>query len=175
MPNIVQNILRVTGPLDVVADFLDVNVAQAGGYRIAPWSRNMQPERYSDGQTHEPRETRLFTFAGLVPIPQSVLDAGYSDAGHDWQRENWGVKWDAGKPEVVQVSNGAIITFTTAWSSPLAWLRVAVGRFQVLHFELFARDEYPWTLSVDAYTYDGDAEWEQVYGETIQTDSEVDA
>ena len=159
MPNHVENILRISGTEEDLAAFKAICHGKSPEYAPPkipiPWGRQLPKEE-------------VLTFSGIVPVPAEILAKTYDKAGYDWQHENWGTKWDAyGPPQVVQVGRDLIYTFQTAWAPPLKWLRAAVEKFPTLHFELFARDEYPYTMSVDAYyTDDGAVSWEECYGES---------
>jgi len=163
MPNHVSSVLRVTGDEAQLQAFRSA----CQGFGVAYAQSSIEAEL---GIAPEPRVETCLTFHGIVPVPADVQAQTFDPAGYDWQRANWGTKWDAyGHPQVFQAGNGALIyTFETAWSAPLPWLRAAVKRFSKLTFELWSRDEYPWCMSVLA-CHDEDApngiRWEECYGE----------
>jgi len=99
------------------------------------------PAVYPEEQGDNPQEEveQFFTFNSMVPVPDYVLQAGYSEAGYEWQSSHWGTKWDVGKDEVVIVEeDDTHITyhFSTAWSPPLPWVEKVSLFFPSLTFEL---------------------------------------
>lgn len=70
-------------------------------------------------------------FEILVPVPLNVWrgDVGsnhqeaFKRVGLDWQRENWGTKWNAyGQVPVERSTDALTIRFQTAWTPPYPWL-----------------------------------------------------
>jgi hypothetical protein len=101
MPNWVYNKLSVLGRKEDVDAFVDKARGQAAIY---PESRNTQ-------------HVRELTFNSFLPVPEEVLKAGYSTTGYDWQRANWGGKWDAGSVHVDRYADTHVMyTYETAWS-----------------------------------------------------------
>jgi hypothetical protein len=164
MPNNVENVLRVTGPSARVEKFAKACAGTPPQFaQTAFEKRNKlnQPTR---------RKPIVLSFHGVAPIPASVLAAGYDPAGYEWCRANWGTKWNAyGAIQCVKVRGGLCYFFETAWQPPEAWLRACAAKFPSLHFELWARDEYPYCMTIDAYD-SGDDDighvFEVCYGES---------
>lgn len=106
MPNWCNNHLRITGPAKDVERFKEKAIGHS------PWEKppaNVEPE--------------ILNFHSLMPIPDEVLKAGYEDAGYDWERNNWGCKWGACEPGLVDEWDGGLIYgFDTAWSPPLPFV-----------------------------------------------------
>ena len=76
----------------------------------------------------------------MVPVPDGVLAAGYEAAGYDWERENWGCKWGAQNPTIVDQWEGHVeFEFDTAWSPPMEFLETVAkrlpGLLMILEYE----------------------------------------
>jgi hypothetical protein len=112
MPNWCYNKLTITGPEADVRSFKE----KAAG--PCPW---LKPDE---------TEVEVLNFHSLVPVPDEVLQAGYEAAGYHWERENWGCKWGADEPQILDEGGNCIIyEFCTAWSPPIEFLqKVAVQR-----------------------------------------------
>ena len=118
MPNWCLNKLTVTGPEAEVQGFK----AKAVGH--SPW---FKPEGEPD----------VLNFHSLVPVPDQVLKAGYEAAGYDWERENWGCKWGAENPTLLDEWEGCLIyEFDTAWSPPTEFLQKVAVQLPALVFVL---------------------------------------
>lgn len=121
MPNWCANKLTVTGPAAEVLAFED----RALGH--APWLESQELEE----------RPNVLNFHSLVPIPDEVLAAGYGDAGHNWEMENWGCKWGATEACILDEWEGFIAyEFNTAWSPPLEFLQTAAKNWPNLTFVL---------------------------------------
>ena len=109
MPNWCSNSLTITGPR------ADVQAFKTKAVGHSPWE---QPEGKPD----------VLDFHSLVPVPEQVLQAGYESAGYNWEKENWGCKWGAEGPTIVDEWEGHLeYEFYTAWSPPIEFLqKVAV-------------------------------------------------
>lgn len=125
MPNWCKNILQINGPSE---DLMRFKVAAVG---YSPWS---EPE------ADEPPS--VFNFHSLMPVPETVLCAGYSSAGYDWELENRGCKWSARSPWIESEHEHEIVYFfETAWSPPLQLLRHLSGKWPKLKFGISFMDE----------------------------------
>jgi len=155
MPNHVENILRISGPADDLVKFETICRGKSPEYKPSSLMIEL-------GLHKEEDKEEVLTFSGIVPVPAEIVAQTYDRAGYDWQNENWGTKWDAyGPPQMVQMGTSLLYTFQTAWNAPELWLRAAAQSFKTLRFELFARSEQPFSLSIVAF-HDGDGElqWE---------------
>lgn len=79
-------------------------------------------------------------FEILVPVPLNVWrgDVGsvhmesFKRVGIDWQRENWGTKWNAyGHKPIERTDEALIIRFETAWRPPYAWLAAVFNHLRL--------------------------------------------
>lgn len=59
---------------------------------------------------------------------------------YDWNRENWGTKWNA-YAQNDERSEGNIIYFQTAWSAPIELIRELSGQFPKVTIQLDYADE----------------------------------
>jgi len=106
MPNWCHNKLTIAGPEADVRSFKE----KAAGR--CPW---MKPEE---------TEEEALNFHSLIPVPDEVLKAGYEAAGYDWERTNWGCKWGAENPMLLDEGGTCLIyEFDTAWSPPMEFLQ----------------------------------------------------
>ncbi len=100
------------------------------------------PQGSWDTDRKEP-EPEPFSFHAIIPIPDIVLAAGYSETGYKWQCSNWGTKWGAyDYGPVKRGKNVVTYTFDTAWAPPLPVLAQASHRWGVL-VALSYHEEYP--------------------------------
>lgn len=118
MPNWCLNKLTITGPQ------ADVQAFKAKAVGHSPWEK---PEG----------EPAVLNFHSLVPVPEEVLKAGYESAGYNWERENWGCKWGASDPRILDEWETCVMyEFYTAWSPPIEFLTVVAKQLPTLKFIL---------------------------------------
>ena len=118
MPNWCSNNLTITGPQ------VDVEAFKTKAVGHSPWE---EPEGEPD----------TLNFHSLVPVPEEVLKAGYEPAGHDWELANWGCKWGASDPEILDEWEGHVeYEFHTAWSPPIEFLQKVAVQWPSLVFVL---------------------------------------
>lgn len=92
----------------------------------------------------KPEEVQLaeFSFHAVVPIPDDILAAGYSQSGYNWQIGHWGTKWDVGEFNLVEPSSMELIYhFDTAWSPPVEWVKKASAQMPQYIFSLAFHEE----------------------------------
>jgi hypothetical protein len=91
---------------------------------------------------------REIDFSTLLPYPINIWhgntgsrhEAVFPGTGLDWNRANWGTKWNAygldekERKPIVQTKDTLVLTFETAWSPPMGWI-VAILNFFSLDFE----------------------------------------
>lgn len=162
MPNHTENVLRVSGPKDELDRFERVCRGRSPQYAESEVDRKLFGPRREEPET-------CLTFSGVVPVPAVILLGTYDRLGYDWQTKHWGTKWDAyGPPELLRTENGSLVyLFRTAWCPPRPWLRAAAAKFPGLRFELFARDEYPYCVTIVADRYEDGPSWQECYGESV--------
>jgi len=112
------NNLTITGPEP------DVQAFKTKAVGHSPWEE-------AEG------EPDALNFHSLVPVPEEVLKAGYESAGYDWEMANWGCKWGASDPGVLEEWNGHVeYEFYTAWSPPEKFLQTVAVQWPTLVFVL---------------------------------------
>jgi len=122
MPNWCSNELMVFGSYDDVRAFMD----KAKGK--SPWTRRCDLEC---------EEENLLNFHSLAPVPEEILGAGYDNAGHLWEAQNWGCKWGASQVRIIDEWDGLVVyEFDTPWSPPIPFLEKVAKQFAGLTFLL---------------------------------------
>lgn len=140
MPNYVYNNLKIIAEPSTLDRIISELCGENGCIdfdRILPIDRSAHqvPVFQLDGQ--RPYTAECIEIGEITPLPEGVKpltdEAGAVQIGtcFDWygaQTSIWGVKWNAGDSDIFRVSpDEAIITFSTAWSSPLPVID-AIGR-----------------------------------------------
>jgi hypothetical protein len=133
MPNWCHNHLYLRGDFADRREFETLNRGHAACYSEPPRQLTLRIVEAS---------TPLFplSFHSQVPVPASVLAAGFDPAGYDWQVRHWGTKWDLmDDTQVYEEDDDLAYIFETAWSPPIEWLRKVADRFQwlAMEFEYF--------------------------------------
>lgn len=146
MPNWCQNNLRVYGDTIEISEFKQATLKLV---------------------KEENLETTEFTFEGLYPTPEELLNSispakiedgeteeqfsarlkrlreeyGASD-WYEWRIENWGTKWDADETLILEDSVDELyLCFNTAWAPPTEWLKKVSLRFPNLNFVMDYMEE----------------------------------
>jgi hypothetical protein len=120
MPNWCDNHLTITGPNEDIARFKQ----QAVGH--SPWEPPLPDEKPS-----------VLNFHSLVPIPAEVLQAGYEDAGYEWENNHWGCKWGACSADLIDDNGDSLLYgFDTAWAPPIKFLEAVAKLWPTLTFIL---------------------------------------
>jgi hypothetical protein len=153
MPNWCENKLRIEGKKEEIDKFLSVlkpdNVFW-GHDSITTISGMME---YLDSlgidsnvraslrkKIDEQDANGLALLSSTFPIPDEVILAGYSDIGYKWCRDNWGTKWDVyidlDKDTLYKDDEYIEMSFDSAWSPPVAWLKNIAPLYPELEFEL---------------------------------------
>lgn len=146
MPNWSYNYLNITGKAGELKRFL-----KDGLYGYEPiYTPIHEFEIELNKKSEAPQLTR--TMNVIVPVPQDVLTKGYSDAGYQWQCDNWGTKWDfcdmndnGTEEEVKMAMDDEIMSlsynYSTAWSPNEPWVIKASKQFPTLLFDLSYEEE----------------------------------
>ena len=79
----------------------------------------------------------------FMQIKKFPLSGKSDDRWYDWNRENWGTKWNAGKAEVYVCKYGDHVQFKfqTAWAAPVEILLALRDQYPDLQFNWFYRIE----------------------------------
>lgn len=75
----------------------------------------------------------VIDFAVLLPAPLNCwqgssnikTDEAFPHGWYDWNRKNWGTKWNAyglSEDALCEVDDSTVLTFQTAWSTPRGWI-----------------------------------------------------
>lgn len=84
----------------------------------------------------------------------AIAACGYA-TWFDWNRANWGTKWNAYEYEDVQRSQGVFVCrFQTAWTVPEPILQALAARYPTLAFETHSFDEM-WNFALHGQSHDG--------------------
>ena len=110
MPNWCWNHLEVSGDEKQLQEFVEKSL--------------VSPEE------NEIHDGTGFSFEGTLP-------RGDRKDWYDWSVNNWGTKWDAYEPEILNNDiNFFSVSFETAWSPPIAWIDNIMQDFPDLCFTL---------------------------------------
>ena len=79
----------------------------------------------------------------FMQVKKFPLSGKSDDRWFDWNRENWGTKWNAGKAEVYVCKHGDHVQFKfeTAWCAPVEILLALRDQYPQLQFNWFYRIE----------------------------------
>jgi len=83
-------------------------------------------------------ENAKFSFEGILPTPQELLDKEDNTGGQDWYHwrcENWGTKWDASDIDFDDGEDYINVNYSTAWGPPIQWVETIAAKFPRLKFE----------------------------------------
>jgi hypothetical protein len=137
MPNYAFNQLTISGPAELLSDFLERNKGEGQVLSFAMMVPYPEEFRAMDRALEE-----FIRDHPDVPHQAQPKD-GYNSGGYEWCCMAWGTKWDAVDPWVgpYETATGSItIRFDTAWSPPLPWLQVAAERWPDLILRLESED-----------------------------------
>lgn len=148
MPNWVYNTLTVEGEISPVAMF---KTKVSAPYEVM--SNEYNPETKSwDNKLIENSEVISFWNILRPPTDKLGLYHAVSNGTEDrtwgwyhWNTNNWGTKWDACNPEIVEEDqNKVVYRFDTAWSQPTPVLEQATNDYPDLTFTLEYEEEQGW-------------------------------
>lgn len=140
MPNWVYNHVAISGPRKVLERFIEV----AGQDNYLLKSRNE-----IDG---------TFSYSNFIIPPKNKLDEynetnGWKDGKrvgdteynwYNWNIRNWGVKWDAGSPELEDEGHQVVLRWESPWSVPEPVLHKMIEKFPKLQFDGRSEEEQGW-------------------------------
>lgn len=147
MPNWAENDLVIRGKPATLRKFVRENKGvyprYAGAEEMEKAMDAALPKALRIKMKTEAATPSLLCFHKSCPVPKSILKRTYDRAGYDWQTSNWGTKWGASEPEVVEDYAAGFVryTFRTAWSPPEGWLRAAAKKYPSLNFRLEYSEE----------------------------------
>jgi hypothetical protein len=186
MPNYCSNELYVRGEAKEIQRFLDACKGETPRYKLSEGEKRFYENDFNEVGDYSPVEHEQFTFNALVPVPQEILEIGYSNRegsainaimglekatdGYTWQIQNWGTKWDVNDPTINfnnEENEEAVLFFSTAWSPPVEWVDKVSELFPELEFELLYEEggccfagQHIWRDGILQYDEYVDSDWE---------------
>lgn len=127
MPNHVTNILTVSGDADKMQAMFEAIKSDEVGLGSIDFNKVIpMPEHIFRGN-----------------LGQAEREQYGSDNWYDWSVDNWGTKWNSyGYHDYTEKdSDGATLTFDTAWGSPQPVIAALAEKFPDLHFSHKWADE----------------------------------
>ena len=133
MPNHCENRLRVVGPPEALAAFVE----KAQGPNI--WGERVPltyhafvpyPEEYAEAD----RRVRALIESGENSL-EVVKTSGFNNGGYDWCCGRWGTKWDTYDLVYTIHPHEANYDFCSAWSPPLQVIAAMAHQHPELEFE----------------------------------------
>lgn len=146
MPNWVYNRVSITGNKKALDKFVEV----AG-------KENAVNKPYENG------EVSPFSYSNFLMPPKNRMREYHEDNGskpdgkggwiktgdtewnwYNWNVSNWGVKWDAGSPEIEHTDKQVVISWESPWAIPVGALEAIVQKFPTLEFDGRSQEEQGW-------------------------------
>ena len=130
MPNWCWNHLEVTGDEKQLQEFVEKSTTNLEKDKEFSFNgTHPQPEDLNitkGTQTQDEKEQAMLNKAKY----------GYTD-WYDWRCDNWGTKWDACESYINHNDIDFFsVTFDTAWSPPIEWIKYIMKDFPDLRFSL---------------------------------------
>lgn len=165
MPNNIDNVMTILGPADDIAAFIQ----KARGRRPEPLPTEQElacHERNHPGVPYPKfKEEVPLEFHCIVPLPEEYANRDYHCFGYEAERAAWGVKWGAyGQGPPVVEKDRATYTFTTAWDTPMVWVKKASIAFPGLVFAVSFGGEGP---TRGRYMFYRGYQMEREWGESV--------
>jgi len=119
MPNWVENTLKITG----------------NEKELKKFSKKLKPKRFMHSFIPLPKELKN-TESPPKKKNLNLILKYKTDNWYDWQRKNWGTKWDFEVEEIGECENERIYSFESAWSPPIEGITTISKKFPKLTFWL---------------------------------------
>jgi len=151
MPNWCENSLIIEGDDNQLKEFRKAVVAtyEQRQHYLEP---DLPDDVLEELRRLDKKEGSILCFHRLVPVPEEILAKKYDDGGYHWELANWGCKWGACRPAVMEESQGYLVyTFDTPWTPPLKWLCTVAKQYPKFRFRL--------TCEEPGMKMQGTAEW----------------
>lgn len=130
MPNHVYNSLIVKGEKKEIKKFREEN--------------KQSPDEPLDFNNcvQEPAELLQYQPFGDKKNKSLIKKYG-ADNWYAWRVKNWGTKWNAYNADIrdYDKKGNLLITFETAWSPPIEWLKSLAKKYPKLSFTLYFEEE----------------------------------
>ena len=132
MPNYCRNILTIRDSgdsLDKVLDFIKSEERPLSFDKIIQY-----PQEYKDADDRR----EAWNNAPAQDRARTPPADGYNHGGYEWCKDNWGTKWDAINPVVIDLLGNyrVIMTFETAWVPPVQVFDALAQKFPKITIEL---------------------------------------
>ena len=159
MPNWCSNTLQISGDKEQLELFKQKSITKSG------------------------MDVDIFLMNGCIPMPQElaicedmtpeqkaerIAKYGY-DNWYDWRFENWGTRTDAHDSEIQEDENGLTISFETAWSPAIPYIKQVAIMFPDLIFDLYFMETGEWFAG---RVFAKGEEVNEQYGEPMQVDDD---
>jgi hypothetical protein len=159
MPNWCSNTLQISGDKEQLELFKQKSIIKSG------------------------MDVDIFLMNGCIPMPQElaicedmtpeqkaerIAKYGY-DNWYDWRFENWGTRTDAHDSEIQEDENGLTISFETAWSPAIPYIKQVAIMFPDLIFDLYFMETGEWFAG---RVFAKGEEVNEQYGEPMQVDDD---
>lgn len=100
------------------------------------------PAKWDDGYERGQIKEKKPCFNALYPVPDQVVNQGYSEAGYEWCINHWGVKADIYDMDIgIREENFLEYCFDTPWNPPLKWVEFVSRLFPTLEFEIIYQED----------------------------------
>lgn len=147
MPNIVTNKLFVYGTQKDLREFNKIFTSKSDWWDYKPSkceSKEMIEQEKKTREAERISKDDYFSFNNIISVPKEIRKRRYDPYGHDWQRSNWGTKWDCFKCQIEKQPNlGRIIySFQTAWDIPSPVIKTMANLFPECLFWLVYSQEF---------------------------------
>jgi hypothetical protein len=141
MPNWVYNRVSITGNKKALDRFVEV----AGKENLF-------------NKADENGEVRIFSYSNFLMPPKNKMREYHETNGwqegkrtgdtewnwYNWNLNNWGVKWDASRPELEHGDRQVVISWESPWGIPVGALEAMVQKFPTLEFDGRSQEEQGW-------------------------------
>ena len=151
MPNWCWNNLEVTGDEIQLREFVEKSTDKKlmhedqeftfqGTYPMPEEFKEIKTGAYTDENGESHRRWREID-GKSIPVSDKEMKQFKkkygSDNWYDWSLNNWGTKWDACEPEILNNDiNFFSVSFETAWGPPTEWIDNIMQDFPDLCFQL---------------------------------------
>jgi len=119
--------------------------------RISDWNYT---DKFKEAKKKVLNEENNFDFNLLIPQPENIFNGSLGEKERqmcieenrpnwlDWNRENWGTKWNAYSTEIITNDNDTLeLTFQTAWNIPTPIIEALFEVFSDFEIHYLAVDE----------------------------------
>lgn len=136
MPNWCMNKLTIKGETARLEEFRKHAEGKRPAYSLSYEEKEIYAKINDTASGVMP--VNVLQFHNFIPVPEEILRKGYDEAGYDWERSNWGVKWGACDASIEDAGreNELVYVFNTPWRDPYNWLEATAKQYPDLKFRL---------------------------------------